>query len=80
MKVQTAENTSHGPAPSEVTTLGAQICHHCPHKSTLQDACVDSTPAASGSRLTTTGQIHIKIDLGTVGSTLNFSEAQFLRL
>ena len=42
MKVQTAENTSHGPAPSEVTTLGAHNCHHCPRKSTLLDACVDS--------------------------------------
>lgn len=42
IKVQTAENTSHGPEPSEVTTLGAQNCHHCLCKSTFLDACVDS--------------------------------------
>lgn len=42
MKVQAAEYTTHGPVPSEVTTLGAQDCHHCPCKSTLLDSCVDT--------------------------------------
>lgn len=42
MRVQTAEYTTRGPDPSEVTTLGAQDCHHCPHKSTLLDSRADT--------------------------------------
>jgi hypothetical protein len=84
-KLQTAEYTIHGSEPSEVTTFGAQDCHHCPHKSMLLDACGRlHTPAASGlwlSALTTTNRIQFSC-IWAQGSAqgLSLSGAQSLWL
>lgn len=67
-EAQTAEYTIPGPEPSEVTTLGAWDCHHCPHKSMLLDSPSRlHTPATSGlwwSTLTTIDRNQIQLVTG----------------
>lgn len=78
-EAQTAEYTTPGPEPSEVTTLGAQDCHHCPHKSMLLNSQSRlHTPATSGlwrSTLTTIDRNQIQ---PAAGPSLSLSEVQSL--
>lgn len=78
-EAQTAEYTTPGPEPNEVTTLGTQDCHHCPHKSMLLDSHSRlHTPATSGlwrSTLTTIDRNQIQL---ATGPSLSLPEVQSL--